>query len=204
MRQRRIGEDALERRGARREACQPAYESTSIQPQHSVAYGIRSWPDAGWRMHGRVQSPPTSSQLMVVAHPDRDATRRIDRLRAVAFAGSQRGPSSHPPRSRLSTKPASSSCGSGSHQLRGAHARIRINCHSVVSFKQLSETLDASEPEWMDRFDHLAKALGSNANNRMMKMTSGRRVTFMRRAVGSPPNASPRRGGGSSPDGTAQ
>ncbi|MCK1420904.1 MULTISPECIES: hypothetical protein [unclassified Bradyrhizobium] len=51
---------------------------------------------------------------------------------------------------------------------------IRINCHSVVWFKQLSQALDASEPEWMDRFDHRAKPLGSNAKNRMMKITSAR------------------------------
>ncbi|OSJ36904.1 hypothetical protein BSZ19_01910 [Bradyrhizobium japonicum] len=52
-------------------------------------------------------------------------------------------------------------CRIGSHQLRGAHARIRINCHFVVSFKQLSQALDASEPEWMDQFDHRARPLGS-------------------------------------------
>ncbi|EIG61407.1 hypothetical protein Bra1253DRAFT_06255 [Bradyrhizobium sp. WSM1253] len=60
----------------------------------------------------------------------------------------------------------------GSDQLRGAHARIRINCHFGVSFKQLSQALDASEPEWMNWFDHRARPLGSNANNRMMKTTS--------------------------------
>lgn len=130
---------------------------------------------------------------------------RIDRLRCRrARMARNEGPSSDPAWISTEYHTCFEHWRIGSHQSRGAHARIRINCHFVVSFKQLSQALDASEPEWMDQFDHRARPLGSNANNRTMKTTSVRRVTLMSRAVVSPLNASPRRGGGSSPDGTAR
>src|SRR5438270_11258358 len=98
---------------------------------------------------------------------------RIDRLRAVALAGSQPRTQLAPFWITIEYQTCIKQLRIGSHQLRGAHARIRVNCHSVVSFKQLSQALDASEPEWMDRFNHRARLLGSNANNWMMKMTAG-------------------------------
>lgn len=187
-------------------SCQPAYKSTSIQPQHSVAYGIQKSALGAMLGDGCTGAPNRPQRVSLWSSPFQIVMLlgRIDRLRAVALAGSQRRTQLAPSWITTEYQTCIEQLRIGSHQLRGAHARIRINCHSVVSFKQLSQALDASEPEWMDRFDHRARPVGSNANNRMMKMTSGRRVTFMSRPVGSPPNASPRRGGGSSPDGTAR
>ncbi|MCK1341738.1 hypothetical protein IVB38_38690 [Bradyrhizobium sp. 38] len=127
-------------------------------------------------MHGRVQSPPTSlwwSPFQIVM-----LLGRIDRLRAVALAGSRPRTQLAPFWITIEYQTCIKQLRIVSHQLRGAHARIRVNYHSVVSFKQLSQALDASEPEWMDRFNHRARLdrarlLGSNANNWMMKMTAG-------------------------------
>lgn len=78
--------------GSRREPCQPAYKSTSIQPQHSVAYGIQKsalgamlgggCTGASNRPLRRVSLWSSPFQIVMLLG-------RNDRLRVVALAGSQ-------------------------------------------------------------------------------------------------------------------